>query len=400
MESMTFSLKQRQYVEAVIAALPHLAETVAAIPPDCQVKAFEAAERSFLRTFRQLGLSGPETWASSIMRRLRRRVGEACLTEKDRLQKLYEQLSANGGLETVPREAHSFEIHDTASSEEQKDAGREDELDKLELFRQLSGHEEIGLARSFDTHNETSSRERKNFRKEGEFDNQKAHWQFSADDEVERKQKNVARAGRFDVLNLQAQLSIEEQIGQARSFDIHDASLSGEQTDIAGESHEQFSGGAQPPQARSFEVHDIASSEHQKDAEQEEVGREGGFDKIKLPERLSADEQIVQRRSSEKLNAASSGEQEDVGREGEFDKLNLHEQVSADEQIGQAGRFGLNDAASSAKQKNAGRERARTAAGASRMTQLLINTDEIFDSGRRVGVEYPSMREARTAKLH
>ena len=58
MESMTLSLKQRQYVEAVIAALPHLAEAVAAIPPDCQVKAFEAAERSYLRTFRQLGLSG------------------------------------------------------------------------------------------------------------------------------------------------------------------------------------------------------------------------------------------------------------------------------------------------------------------------------------------------------
>ena len=74
MKSMALSLKQRQYVEAVIAVLPHLAEAVAAIPRDCQVKAFEAAERSYLRTFRQLGLSGPETWASSIMRRLRRRV--------------------------------------------------------------------------------------------------------------------------------------------------------------------------------------------------------------------------------------------------------------------------------------------------------------------------------------
>jgi hypothetical protein len=47
MESKTLSLKQRQYVEAVIATLPHLAEAVAAIPPDCKVKAFDAAERSF-----------------------------------------------------------------------------------------------------------------------------------------------------------------------------------------------------------------------------------------------------------------------------------------------------------------------------------------------------------------
>ncbi len=98
-------------------------------------------------------------------------------------------------------------------------------------------------------------------------------------------------------------------------------------------------------------------------------------------------------RSSEKPNVASSGEQEDVGREGEFDKLNSHEQVSADQQIGQADRFGLNDAASSAKKRSAEKEGSRTAAGALRMTQLLINIDEIFDSGRRVGVENPSMRK-------
>ena len=140
MESMALSLKQRQYVEAVIAALPHLAEAVAAIPRDCQVKAFEAAERSYLRTFRQLGLSGPETWASSIMRRLRRRVGEACLTERASLKKLYEQLSANGGLETVPGQAHSFDIHDTASSGEQKNIGREDEFDKLKRIPIILKH--------------------------------------------------------------------------------------------------------------------------------------------------------------------------------------------------------------------------------------------------------------------
>ena len=86
MESMALSLKQRQYVEAVIAVLPHLAEAVAAIPRDCQVKAFEAAERSYLRTFRQLGLSGPETWASSIMRRLRRRVWGSMFDERASLK--------------------------------------------------------------------------------------------------------------------------------------------------------------------------------------------------------------------------------------------------------------------------------------------------------------------------
>ena len=158
MESTALSLKQRQYVEAVIAALPHLAEAVAAIPPDCQVKAFEAAERSYLKTFRQLGLSGPETWASSVMRWLRRRVREACLTERDKLKKLYEQLSANECLETVP--GHSFGIHDTALSGEQKDIGSEGEFDKLKLYQQ--NDEQIGQAHSFATHEAASS--------EGEFD--------------------------------------------------------------------------------------------------------------------------------------------------------------------------------------------------------------------------------------
>jgi hypothetical protein len=99
----------------------------------------------------QLGLSGPEAWASSIMRRLRRRVREAGLTERDKLKKLYEQLSANECLETVPGQRHSFHIHDTASSGEQKNIGREGEFDKLTLYQQLSNDEQIGQAYSFDT---------------------------------------------------------------------------------------------------------------------------------------------------------------------------------------------------------------------------------------------------------
>ena len=91
-DAMALSLKQRRYVEAVLAGLPHLAEAVAAIPPDWQPEAFQAAERSFLKAFRQLEFPGPQTWASSVMRRLRRRVPEA---EKEKLTKLYEQLSAN-----------------------------------------------------------------------------------------------------------------------------------------------------------------------------------------------------------------------------------------------------------------------------------------------------------------
>jgi hypothetical protein len=82
MTPMALNLNQRRYVETVLAGLPHLAEAVAAIPPDWQSEAFQAAERSYLKAFRQLQLSGPQTWTSSVMRRLRRpssrsREGEA-----------------------------------------------------------------------------------------------------------------------------------------------------------------------------------------------------------------------------------------------------------------------------------------------------------------------------------
>src|ERR1700722_15312281 len=136
---MALSSKQRRYVETVLAGLPHLAEAVAAIPPDWQPEAFQAAERSYLRAFRELELSGPQTWASSVMRRLRRRVREA---EKEKLKKLYEQLSANEHRSALPfGQAHSFATHEAASSEEQKNVGRE-----------LSADEQVGQAHSFATH--------------------------------------------------------------------------------------------------------------------------------------------------------------------------------------------------------------------------------------------------------
>src|SRR4029077_19390372 len=118
---MTLSLKQRRYVETVIAGLPHLAEAVAAIPSDWQSEAFQAVERSYLKAFRQLGLSGPQTWASSVMRRLRRRVREA---EKEKLTKLYEQLSAEEHGSVLPfGQAHSFVPHPGALSQYRKNVG-------------------------------------------------------------------------------------------------------------------------------------------------------------------------------------------------------------------------------------------------------------------------------------
>jgi hypothetical protein len=88
--------EQRNIIEAIVAGLPHLGEAVSAIPAEYQAEALKAAESSYLKTFRRLGLSEPESqiWASSVMRRIRRHVAKKELTEKDKLKKLYEQLSS------------------------------------------------------------------------------------------------------------------------------------------------------------------------------------------------------------------------------------------------------------------------------------------------------------------
>jgi len=141
---MALNLKQRRYVETVIAGLPHLAEAVAAIPPEWQSAAFQAAERSYLKAFRQVELTGPQTWVSSVMRRLRRRVREA---EKEKLAKLYEQLSANEHGSALPfGQAHSFVPHQAALSEDQKNVGGEPSAD-----------EQVGEEHSFATHEPASS---------------------------------------------------------------------------------------------------------------------------------------------------------------------------------------------------------------------------------------------------
>ena len=140
-------------METVLAGLPHLAEAVAAIPTEWQPAAFQAAERSYLKAFRQLGLSGPQTWASSVMRRLRRRVREA---EKEKLTKLYEQLSANEHGTAPPfGQAHRFTPHQAALPEDQKNVGGE-----------LTADEQVGEEHSFATHEAASSEEQKNVARE------------------------------------------------------------------------------------------------------------------------------------------------------------------------------------------------------------------------------------------
>src|SRR5262249_31747272 len=188
---------------------PHLAEAVAAIPPDLQPAAFQAAERSYLKAFRQLGLSGPQTWASSVMRRLRRRVREA---EKEMLTKLYEQLSADEHGSALPfGQAHSFVPRKEALSERQKNVGGE-----------LSADEQIGEERSFATHEAALSEDQKNVGGELSANEQIGEEHSFATQEVaSSEEKSVAR-----------ELSADERI-QGHSFATHEAGLSEEQKNVA-----------------------------------------------------------------------------------------------------------------------------------------------------------------------
>jgi hypothetical protein len=257
-------------VETVLAGLPHLAEAVAAIPPDWQSEAFQAAERSYLRAFRQLELSGPQTWASSVMRRLRRRVGEA---DKAKLTKLYEQLSANEHGSALPfGRAHNFVPHQAALSEDQKNVGRE-----------LSADEQIGQTHSFGIHEAALSEDQKNVGRELSADAQIGRARsFAPHDAALSEQQNVGR-----------ELSADERIGRAHNFDTYQAAASSEQQNVGADSADEQIG-----EEHSFATHEAASSEEQN------VGAE-----------LSADEQIGEEHSFATHEAASSEEQKNVARE-------------------------------------------------------------------------------------
>jgi hypothetical protein len=270
------NIKQRRYVESVLAGLPHLAQAVAAIPLDWQPAAFQAAERSYLKAFRQLGFSGPQTWASSVMRRLRRRVQDA---EKEKLTKLYEQLSAGEHGSALPfGQAYSFVPHPAALSQYRKNVGG-------------------------------------------------------------------------------GELSIDEQIGDERSFATQEAALSEYQRTVRGElsADEQIGG------EHSFAAQEAASSE-----EQNVTGE------------LSANEQIGEEHSFLTQEVASSEEQNAAG------------ELSADEQI-QADSFATHEAAGlSEEHKNVARESVEKDAVAPGMARIMIRVDEIFDDGRHPMVDKQS----------
>ena len=325
---MALSSKQRRYVETVLAGLPHLAEAVAAIPPDLQPAAFQAAERSFLKAFRQLELSGPQTWASSVMRRLRRRVREA---EKEKLTKLYEHLSANEpGSALLLRTSAQFRYRSGSFIRRSKERG------KRTLRRRANWTKRTVLV-----HNKVA---------------------------LSEDQKNVGK-----------ELAADEQIDQAHGFGPQKVALSEDQNNVG----KELSADEQIDQAHGFGPQQVALSEDQKHVEKEvaadeQIGRALGFvtleaalsEEQKVAGELSANEQIGEPHGFGPHQAALSEDQKNAAGE-----------VAANEQIGEAHSFATHEAALSEEQKNLVRESVKKDAVALRMAKIMIKVDEIFDDG-------------------
>jgi hypothetical protein len=65
-------------LDAAIAGIPRVAESIAGISSELREQAFEAAERSYQQTVRDLGYAEADSqgWISAVMYRLRGKVAE------------------------------------------------------------------------------------------------------------------------------------------------------------------------------------------------------------------------------------------------------------------------------------------------------------------------------------
>jgi hypothetical protein len=70
--------EETNILDAAIAGIPRVAESIAGISSELRERAFEAAERSYLKTVRDLGYSEADAhgWISAVMFRLRGKVTE------------------------------------------------------------------------------------------------------------------------------------------------------------------------------------------------------------------------------------------------------------------------------------------------------------------------------------
>ena len=91
---MAISSQENQFLEIAVAAIPKIAELIAALPSEERAGALEVTERRFLRSAKEFGCaeSGSQNWTAAVMRILQDRV-EELVSIKQKLKRLHEELS-------------------------------------------------------------------------------------------------------------------------------------------------------------------------------------------------------------------------------------------------------------------------------------------------------------------
>jgi hypothetical protein len=189
------------------------------------------------------------------MRRLRRRVPEA---QKEKLTKLYEQLSANEHRSgPLMRQAYRFDAHRTVLSGDQKNVGHAALAEKPGSVRtKLSAEEHIGQAPSSTTRDAAISEEQHNVGRE-----------LSADEHIGQARSSTTHdiALPEEQENRRTEVAADEQISKAPSVTTEDAALS--------EKH--IEGELSPDgEALSFTAYEVASSKEQKKVARESVKKD------------------------------------------------------------------------------------------------------------------------------
>ena len=91
---MAISFQEDEFLEAAVAAIPRIAELIAALPSEDRAGALEMAESRFLQSAEEFGCaeSGSRDWTAAVMRILQDRV-EELVSIKQKLKRLHEELS-------------------------------------------------------------------------------------------------------------------------------------------------------------------------------------------------------------------------------------------------------------------------------------------------------------------
>ena len=91
---MASSSEEGKVLEAAVAGIPEIAHIIAFMPVEDRSRAFDTAERSYLRTAKNLGGAEElaQKWVSAVMLKLRTAVEERVLANRKVLKALYEEL--------------------------------------------------------------------------------------------------------------------------------------------------------------------------------------------------------------------------------------------------------------------------------------------------------------------